>query len=565
MFYKLIARWITFRIGLCSDFMLPRRDPSADIHEDIPGGGRGPPPPPLLDTATRVLEGMGRFLEQSQQAPRLQTDIYEQFRQFKPKEFGGTTYPFLAEGCILSLELHFHYLDMMDGDQFKEVFYGKYFPANVRGRLTREFMSLRQGDSTVAEFIRKFDRGCRFVPLIARDDAHKLRHFMDGLRPTLHRDVMLMRPSSYDEATSCAFRVEQALRDIDSEMQRKRHQARSSSQPQKKQFTGPLRQKGHQKPQGQFRRPEQQRSPLAPGASKPEEGQPCKQCNKLHYDKCMWATFGCFVCKNEGHKAADCPRNKGPTTSRSYVMHAKEAEAEPDSMLILDSQTPADAAHHFLHVCEEAREKRLPGIFSSIVSMSEPANQMLEDVDVVRDFPIVFPDDVSGILPDREVDFYIELMPGIMPISKASYRLARAEMKWFKDQIQDLLDKGFISPNFSPWGALVLFVRKKDGSTRLCIDYRELNRVMDCIEVDHSKVEEVRYWPVPNSVTEILRFLGLAGYYMKFIQGFSSIAVPLIALTKKSAKFIWGPECQESFDRLKHALTPAPVLAMPSG
>ncbi|XP_075473977.1 putative mitochondrial protein AtMg00860 [Primulina tabacum] len=87
----------------------------------------------------------------------------------------------------------------------------------------------------------------------------------------------------------------------------------------------------------------------------------------------------------------------------------------------------------------------------------------------------------------------------------------------------------------------------------------------DSIEVDPSKVEAVRDWPVPKSVTQIRSFLGLAGYYMKFIQSFSSFAVPLTALTKKIAKFIWGSKCRESFVRLKQALTTAPVLTMLSG
>ncbi|XP_073269793.1 uncharacterized mitochondrial protein AtMg00860-like [Primulina huaijiensis] len=87
----------------------------------------------------------------------------------------------------------------------------------------------------------------------------------------------------------------------------------------------------------------------------------------------------------------------------------------------------------------------------------------------------------------------------------------------------------------------------------------------DGIEVDPSKVEAVRDWPVPKSVIEIHSFLGLAGYYRKFIQDFSSIVVRMTALTKKNAKFVWGPECQESFYRLKQALTTALVLAMPSG
>ncbi|XP_073053866.1 uncharacterized protein [Primulina eburnea] len=352
-------------IGLYSD-MPPRREPRMVRVDDIPEGGRGPPPPPPGDPATRVLEGMARLLEQVQQAPRQQTDIFEQFRRLNPKEFGGTTDPFVAEGWIRSLELHFDYLGVRDGDRarcaiymlrddaslwwegaahavdvatltwarFRELFFGKYFPADVRGRLTREFMSLRQTDLSVAEFIRKFDRGCHFVPMIAGDAAQKLRHFLDGLRPTLRRDVMLMRPASYDEATACAFQAEQALRDIDFEMQRKRHQAQSSAQPQKKQYTGPQRQQGQQKPQGQHRGPGQQRPPPAPGAPRQEGGPPCQQCNKYHYGKCMWGTYKCFVCKQEGHKAADCPQNKGPTTGRAYVMHAEEAEEEPDSTLI---------------------------------------------------------------------------------------------------------------------------------------------------------------------------------------------------------------------------------------
>ncbi|XP_073307101.1 uncharacterized protein [Primulina huaijiensis] len=198
-------------------------------------------------------------MEQAQQAPRPQTDVYEQFRRLNPKEFGGTTDPILAKGRIRYPELHFQYLDMrgrcaayvlrddasllwkgvahglnlatLTWNQFKEVFYGKYFPAEFRGCLTRKFMSLRQRDLSVAEFIRKFDRGCHFVPLIARDAAQKMRHLIDGLRPTLRQDVRLMRSASYHKATACAFQAEQALRDIDPEMQRKRNQAQYSSQP----------------------------------------------------------------------------------------------------------------------------------------------------------------------------------------------------------------------------------------------------------------------------------------------------------------------------------------------
>ncbi|XP_073019315.1 uncharacterized protein [Primulina eburnea] len=337
-------------------------------------------------------------------------------------------------------------------------------------------------------------------------------------------------------------------------MQRKRHQAQSSSQPKKKQFTGPSRQQVQQRP------------------------------------------------PQEGHKAANCLKSKGSTTGRAYVMHTKVAEAAPDSTLIAGVATHAlidsGATHSFISesfvkrlgiipvdmdldfrvsipsgdqmftfqivkrlelrlqkkavqadlivlplqefdiildmdwlsshgaVIDFSPKERLPGILSQHC-ISDGASQA-EDVDVVNEFSSVFSDNVSGIPLDREVDFSTELMPWTVPISKAPYRLALVEMKELKDQIQDLLDKGWHRGQ----------PQQGRGSKRLAIfEERE----------------------------EIHSFLGLAGYYRKFIQGFSSIVVPMTGLTKKNAKFIWGPECQESFDRLKQAMTTMPVLAMPSG
>ncbi|KAL0536373.1 hypothetical protein IC582_025320 [Cucumis melo] len=96
---------------------------------------------------------------------------------------------------------------------------------------------------------------------------------------------------------------------------------------------------------------------------------------------------------------------------------------------------------------------------------------------VVRDYPDVFLEELPGLPPHREVEFVIELEPGTVPISRAPYRMAPAELKKLKVQLQELLDKGFIRPSVSPWGTPVLFVKKKDESMRLCIDYIELNKV----------------------------------------------------------------------------------------
>ncbi|GJR44586.1 putative reverse transcriptase domain-containing protein [Tanacetum coccineum] len=101
----------------------------------------------------------------------------------------------------------------------------------------------------------------------------------------------------------------------------------------------------------------------------------------------------------------------------------------------------------------------------------------ISDIPVVRAFTDVFPKDLSGLPPQQQVEFRIDLVPGAMPIAKSPYRLAPSEMQELFGQLQELQDKGFIRPSHSPWGAPVLFVKKKDGSFSMCIDYRELNKI----------------------------------------------------------------------------------------
>jgi hypothetical protein len=328
----------------------------------------------------------------------------------------------------------------------------------------------------------------------------------------------------------------------------------------------------------------------------------------------------------------------------------------------------------------------------------------LEDIPVVCNYPDVF-SEVMGLPPDREIEFSIDLMLGTQPIHKAPYCMALTELRELKEQLQELLDRGFIHPSVSPWGAPILFVKKKDESMRLCIDYRELNRVtiknkyplpriddlfdqlkgasvfskigllsgyhqlkvqeedvsktairaqydhyeflvmpfrltnassvfMDLMNqvfheyldsfvvvfiddilvysanhveheehlktvmeklrekklfaklkkcefwleevsflghvvnknglaVDPARVKVVVEWERPTSVREIRSFLGLAGYYRRFIEGFSSLSGPLTALTNKNAPYVWSDECEASFQELKQRLVIAPVLTLP--
>ncbi|GJT03230.1 putative reverse transcriptase domain-containing protein [Tanacetum coccineum] len=101
----------------------------------------------------------------------------------------------------------------------------------------------------------------------------------------------------------------------------------------------------------------------------------------------------------------------------------------------------------------------------------------MEDVSVIHDFLEVFPEELPGLPPLRQVEFRIDLVLGAAPVARASYRLTPSKMRELSVQLQELLEKGFIRPSSSPWGALMLFVKKKDGSFRMCIDYRELNKL----------------------------------------------------------------------------------------
>jgi hypothetical protein len=319
-----------------------------------------------------------------------------------------------------------------------------------------------------------------------------------------------------------------------------------------------------------------------------------------------------------------------------------------------------------------------------------------DNIRVVRDFVDVFPEELPGMPPDREVEFVIDLLPGTAPISKQPYRMSIEDLKELKKQLTELQEAGYIHPSSSPWGATVLFVQKKDGSQRMCVDYRSLNdvtvknkyllpRIEDLfdqmrgarvfskidlrsgyhqmkirpsdipkmafltryglyeftvmsfgltnalayfmnlmnkvfmeyldrfvvvfiddiliysksdsdheehlrlvlqklrdnqlyakyskcefwidevpflghiisnggISVDPAKVKEIVAWNIPNTVTEVRSFLGLAGYYRRFIEGFCKIAKPMTLLLEKGREFKWDEKCQDSFDQLNMRL-----------
>ncbi|KAD2393172.1 hypothetical protein E3N88_40149 [Mikania micrantha] len=113
----------------------------------------------------------------------------------------------------------------------------------------------------------------------------------------------------------------------------------------------------------------------------------------------------------------------------------------------------------------------------ALITDKTEEEKKLEDIPVVCNYPDAFPEDLPGLPPPRQVEFHIDFELGATPIARASCRLAPSEMQELSNQLQELLDKSFIRPSYSPWGAPVLFVKKNDGTFHMYIDYHELNKV----------------------------------------------------------------------------------------
>nr|GFB92018.1 reverse transcriptase domain-containing protein [Tanacetum cinerariifolium] len=163
----------------------------------------------------------------------------------------------------------------------------------------------------------------------------------------------------------------------------------------------------------------------------------------------------------------------------------------------------------------------------------------MEDMTVIRDFPKVFHEELPRLPLPRQVEFRIDLVLGAAPVIREPSILAPSEMKELSVQLQELLEKGFIHPSH-------------------VVDHSS-------VHVDPAKVKSIKSWATPTTPTEVRQFLRLAGYYRRFIEGFSLISKSLTKLTQKNKKYEWGKEEQEAFQTLKQILCSAPILALLEG
>ncbi|GJY37329.1 putative reverse transcriptase domain-containing protein [Tanacetum coccineum] len=176
--------------------------------------------------------------------------------------------------------------------------------------------------------------------------------------------------------------------------------------------------------------------------------------------------------------------------------------------------------------------------------------KQLEDVLTVRDFPEVFQEDLPGLPSTRQVEFQIDLVLSAVPLARSLYRLAPSEMQELSAQLKELSGIGFIRPCSLPWGAPILFVKKKDGSFQMCIDYHGVQDSLWSLRAPSNA-----FWT--NQRT--------GDIHGSDESGFSKIAKRITKLTQKSVKFDWGEKEEAAFQTLKQKLCSAPILALPEG
>nr|GEX83356.1 reverse transcriptase domain-containing protein [Tanacetum cinerariifolium] len=306
----------------------------------------------------------------------------------------------------------------------------------------------------------------------------------------------------------------------------------------------------------------------------------CPKCNYHHDGPCTPKVLACFECGDQGHFRNDCPKLKngnqenqtgnGNAVARAYDVgtagtnpNSNVVTAKPHAVIVCDEKlvrVPFGNKILTFHgdginnghesrlkiiSCTKTQKYLLKGcpIFLAHVTTRKAKDKSkekrLKDVPTVQDFPEVFPKDLPGIPPPRQMEFQIDLIPGAAPVARAPYRLAPSEMKELSDQLKELSDKGFIRPISSPWGAS----SKQEHEERLKLILEFLKK--EQLYVKFSKC--------------------LAGYYHRFIEGLSKIAKSMTKLMQKKVKFDWGDKEEAAFQLIKQKLCSAPILALLEG
>ncbi|KAH9704932.1 Endonuclease [Citrus sinensis] len=279
----------------------------------------------------------------------------------------------------------------------------------------------------------------------------------------------------------------------------------------------------------------------------------------------------CFKCLGTSHIASQCP-NKRVMILKDDGDVETESESDDEPMPPLEDvndgvEYPVDGklmvVRRALNVqVKEDAEVQHDNIFHTRCHIKD------------KDFDDVFPNEVpNGLPPIRGIEHQIDLVHGATIPNRPAYRSNPEETKELQRQVEELLAKGYVRESMSPCAVPVLLVPKKDGTWRMCVDCRAINKItivflgyvvsVKGIEVDEEKVKAIKEWPTPKSVSDVRSFHGLASFYRIFVKDFSTLAAPLTEIVKKHVGFKGGSEQERAFNLIKEKLVSAPLLALP--
>ncbi|KAK1602586.1 hypothetical protein QYE76_037580 [Lolium multiflorum] len=452
-------------------------------------------------------------------------------------------------------------------------------------------------DKAILTYVREFSKLSRYAVEEVNTEDKKKKRFLRGLSPQFKVQLRMMRAMEFQELVDAAITLEDDFKQLQEEKRKK-----AKFEP--KRFVSNKPNTGLSfKPRYNNNNNNNNRRNQGNQAANQIVCRICGFRGHLSQD-CRKPKIICFGCRQEGHMLKDCPKRNtgggqsGGGGSRGGNTGGNWKNKKPFGKL---NCTSLEEVVNSDQAVIEANGALIDYVNKTVSLKSPDGSRMIYQGDKHTQIEV-----------ELQLNSMKEVKLEDIPVVNEFQDMGPKELKELKEQLDDLEQKGFIQESVSPWGSPMIFVDKRDGGRRMCGDYRNLNNVTiknkyplpriqdlfdqifmpyldkfvivfiddiliysknkaehaehlskDGIAVNPSKVAAVLDWEAPKTVKEIRGFLGMAGYYRRFIEGFSKIAGPMTKLLRKNTPFVWSEECEKSFQTLKEKLTTAPVLAVP--
>ncbi|GKC97833.1 putative reverse transcriptase domain-containing protein, partial [Tanacetum coccineum] len=334
-----------------------------------------------------------------------------------------------------------------------------YCPRNEIQKMETELWNLTVKGNDLTAYTQRFQELILLCTRMVPDEEDRVERFIGGLPDNIQGNVIAANPA----------RLQDAIRIANQLMDKKVQGYAARSAENKRRMESNLRDNRGQQPPFKRQNTSGQNVARAYTAGNNERRGyvgPLPYCNKCRLHHEGLCTMRCGNCKKVGHQTRDCRAAIAPNTQVVRIPYGNE-------VLIIRGDNCDSGSKLNIISCTKTQkyiEKGCQVYLAQVTSKKakdKSEERRLEDVPIIREFLEVFPEDLPGLPPARQVEFQIDLVPGAAPVARAPYRLAPAKMQELSTQLQELSDRGFIRPSSSPWGAPVLFVKKKDGSFRI--------------------------------------------------------------------------------------------------